>query len=79
MIFSSLHNSGGISTLGVGFVGILMYHSVSALLHLREFITSRSLGVEFHHYPWQYHVSYLFPSALVPTGLSKLLAEYGTG
>ena len=49
MASSSTHSLSGVSTLGSaggGFVGILRYQSMSALLYLGESITHGSLGVE---------------------------------
>ena len=49
LVSSSLHNVSSISTLGPtrgGFVSILMYQSMSALLYYGESATSESLGVE---------------------------------
>ena len=50
MAFSALHSSSVISSLGSTpgvFLGILMYHPISALLFLGQSITSGSLEVEY--------------------------------
>ena len=49
MASSSSHSSSSVSTLvttGSGFVGILMYQSLAALLHPGESTTSGTLGFE---------------------------------
>ena len=60
-------------------VDLLAYHitcwSMSALLHLGKYNTSRALGLNAFNQPWMYQVSYDFPSLV----LSKYLVEHVTG
>ena len=60
------------------FVGILMYQSVSALLHFWE-LYLEALGLNTFNHPWQYLVSYVYPLILIPILLLKFLAEHVIG
>ena len=60
-----------------GSAGILLYHSMPALLHLGNTTTSGGLGVECLEPSCMFKVSYIFPShALVSLVLSKFMAEH---
>ena len=76
---SSLQRSSSISTLWLNrswSVGIFMYQSMSAFLHLGKSTTSGSLWVECFQPSLVTQVSYVFPSSiLVPIVLSRFLAE----
>ena len=63
------------STRG-GSVGIFMYQSMSALLHLGKSTTLRALGFKVLKHFWTYQVSYVFPpTALFHLVLSNILVE----
>ena len=69
--FSPLGSSSG------GPAGILLYHSMPALLHLGISTTSGALGLNAFNHLWTFQVSYVFPPpALVPLVVSKFLAEH---
>ena len=66
--------------MGGRFVGILTYQSMSALLNLGEYTTSKGLGFDVFNNPWTYQVNYGFPPpALVPLVLSKFPGEHVAG
>ena len=80
--FSSFHSSTSVSTLwstGGELVGIFIYQSLSALLHLDNLLPPGSLEVNTCNYSWQFQVIYVFSlPVLVPVVLSKCLAEHVT-
>ena len=78
---SLFHSSGNISTLGSargGFVGILTYQSVSALLHLGKLTTSCRFGIEPYQSSQDIQMCYVLPPVFALV-LSKFLAEHVTG
>ena len=74
----SLSDFSGLGSTGDGFVGILMYQSISALLHLGEYVTSGCLQVEHFQssfaFSGELHIS--FSGILFPIILFKSLAEH---
>ena len=60
---------------GFGFVGILTYLSMLALLHSGKSITSRSLGIQYIEPSLEVSGELVFPApALFPLVLSEFLA-----
>ena len=82
VVSSSSHSSGSISNLGSkggGSIGILLKYQFSKILHLKNPLPLRAMGLNTFKHPWTGQVSYVFSlPSLVPLVLSMLLAEHGT-
>ena len=83
MAFSPPDGPSNFSPLGCtrgGPAGILLYHSMPALLHLGISTTPEVLELNAFNHPCMFQVSYMFPCPpLVPLVLSKFLAEHVKG
>ena len=83
MASSSLYSPNSISPMestGGGFFGILTYKSMSALLHLGEYATSGSLGVECFQLSLDISGELCISSSCICSPvLSEFLSEHVTG
>ena len=76
------HSSGFVSSLGSvigGSVGILLYQSMSVLLHLGMSSISGCLGVECFNQPWIYQAKYVSSFSFSSLVLSTFLKKCVTG
>ena len=61
-------------------MGILMYQSMPAVIHLKNQLPQAALGSNAFNHPCQFQVFYVFsPPALLPVVLFTLFAEHIIG